>query len=184
MHSWRVLILPFIDQSSVYDEYDFGQPWNGPHNSQLSQRINNDIFHCPSSPQTAMSPLTDYVVIVGPNTVFPGGLSTSLSDISDGPENTILLAEIANSDVHWMEPRDLTADTMSFDVDDRFQSSISSHHTAGPAVVFPDSGSAYRIDESLRHDTIKALTTIAGNENVSRDKLARQNDKHGRHLAE
>ena len=184
MHSWRVLILPFIDETAVYEEYDFGESWNGPHNSKLSHRINKHIFRCPSSPHGDESPFTDYVVVVGPDTIFPGNLPTSLSDLHDGPENTILLAEVANSNIHWMEPRDLNADTMSFVVNDAIRPSISSHHTAGPAVVFLDYGSAYRIDASLRSDTLKALTTIAGNEHISRDKLARQNDANGRHLAE
>ena len=35
MHSWRVLILPYLDQQQLYDQYDFSEPWNGPNNQQL-----------------------------------------------------------------------------------------------------------------------------------------------------
>ena len=35
MHSWRVLILPFLDQQSLYNQYDFREPWDGPHNIKL-----------------------------------------------------------------------------------------------------------------------------------------------------
>ena len=35
-HSWRLLILPFLDQEDLYREYRFDEPWNGPHNSQLA----------------------------------------------------------------------------------------------------------------------------------------------------
>lgn len=35
-HSWRVLILPYLEQQTLYDRYDFNEPWDGPHNSQLA----------------------------------------------------------------------------------------------------------------------------------------------------
>jgi hypothetical protein len=97
----------------------------------------------------------------------------------DGPENTILLAEISNSDIHWMEPRDLRADEMSFTINDPTRPSISSPHSRGPAVVFADSIRAYRIDRSLRPETLKALTTIAGGEPVLKWRLVRQNPRLG-----
>src|SRR4051812_11083639 len=30
MHSWRVLLLPYLDQAGLYDAYNFGEPWDGP----------------------------------------------------------------------------------------------------------------------------------------------------------
>jgi hypothetical protein len=175
MHSWRVLILPFLDHARVYDEYDFAEPWNGPHNRTLADQIYSDIFHCASGPHAGRSPLTDYVVIVGPETPFPSDRSTTLADMRDGAENTILLAEIGNSDIHWMEPRDLRVDEMSFTINDPAQPSISSPHSRGPAIVFADSIRAYRIDRSMRPATLKALTTIAGGEPVFRERLHRRN---------
>ena len=35
MHSWRVLILPFLDETDVYNRYDFNEPWDGPNNRKL-----------------------------------------------------------------------------------------------------------------------------------------------------
>ena len=37
MHSWRVLILPYLDYDSLYKQYDFKEPWNGPKNKQFSE---------------------------------------------------------------------------------------------------------------------------------------------------
>lgn len=173
MHSWRVLILPFIDQADVYNEYDFDEPWNGPNNRKLRSRIFNDNFHCNSGPHMGESSMTDYVAVVGPNTAFPGSTSISLGDMRDGPENTILLVEIANSNIHWMEPRDLMADDMSFVANDPVKPSISSPHSKGPAVVFADRITVYRLDASLRSQTLKALTTIAGEERASKEALIR-----------
>src|SRR5438105_1376638 len=37
MHSWRVLILPYLERNDLYQQYDFNEPWNGPHNSRLAE---------------------------------------------------------------------------------------------------------------------------------------------------
>ena len=47
MHSWRVLILPFLEQQSLYEQYDFREPWDGPNNIQLLGNM-PDVFSCPS----------------------------------------------------------------------------------------------------------------------------------------
>ena len=121
---------------------------------------------------------------MGEDTLFPGASSVTLDDITDGPENTILLVEIADSDIHWMEPRDLDVDTMSFTVNDPLRPSISGPHPNGPAVVFVDRLTAYRIDSSLRPETLRALTTIAGGEPVTKDSLVRSSQWTGRQLVE
>jgi Protein of unknown function (DUF1559) len=41
MHSWRVLILPFLAQQELYRAYNFDEPWNGPNNRNLESRIGN-----------------------------------------------------------------------------------------------------------------------------------------------
>ena len=184
MHSWRVLILPFLDGQDVYRQYDFAEPWNGPNNLKLADKINLYTFQCPTGPNLHTSLMTDYVVVVGPKTAFPGNQSTAFDDIQDGRENTLLLVEIANSNIHWMEPRDLNFNEMSFVVNDPQRPSIASPHSCGPGVVFADAIAAYRLDQSLRPTTLEALTTIAGREPVIREKLLRHSEKCGRQLAE
>jgi hypothetical protein len=173
MHSWRVLVLPFLDGNDIYTQYRFDEPWNGPNNRDLARRRSNALWHCPNTSHQDDSPLTDYVLITGPGTAFPSPATTTLADFLDGPANSILLVEIANSEIHWMEPRDLEVDRMSFRVNDRTQPSISGLHPAGPAVVFADAITAYRLEASVRPTTVRALTTIAGGESVSRKGLIR-----------
>jgi hypothetical protein len=176
MHSWRVLLLPFLEQKRVYDEYDFSEPWDGPHNRTLAGRINLDAFHCHSGSHGSNSPVTDYVVVTGLETLFPVEEVASLGDISDGPENTILLVEIADSDIHWMEPRDLDLKTMSLTINDPSRASISAPHALGPAVVFADAIRAIRIRPTLRPETLRALLTRSGGESISRDSVLQTDD--------
>ena len=163
VHSWRVLILPFIEERSLYEAYRFDEPWNGPNNRKLADRM-PEIFHMPSEP--ASTALTNIVAIVGPGTAFPGSGCTRIDEFADGPDNTILLAEITASDIPWLEPRDLRVGQMSFTVNDRRKPAISSSRRRGPYVVFADSIHTYQLSPSLRPEALEALTTIAGGEKM------------------
>lgn len=163
MHSWRILILPFIEERSLYESYDFNEPWNGPHNSRLADKMPS-IFHMPSEPPS--SSMTNIVAIAGPGTAFPGSRSTRKADFSDGLDNTILLTEITDSKINWLEPRDLHVEEMSFVVNDKRRPSISCSRKRGPFVVFGDSIHTHQVSASLRPEALRALTTIAGAERV------------------
>ena len=82
MHSWRVLILPFIEQSALYQKYDFSEPWDGPKNSKLLSSMPH-VYSCPSVARTAAgrSTCTSYLAVVGPTTVWPGRATRSLNEI-------------------------------------------------------------------------------------------------------
>ena len=147
MHSWRVLVLPYIEEGSLYKAYDFSEPWNGPHNSKLADKMPS-IFHMPSEPPSTS--VTNVVAITGPGTAFPGSRSTPKAEFTDGLDNTILLAEIADSNINWLEPRDLQVEGMSFAVNDKRKPSISSSRRLGPYVVFGDSIRAHQVSPSLR----------------------------------
>src|SRR5262245_34901715 len=113
-HSWRVLILPFLGAEPLYGSYRFDEPWDGPHNSKLADGIllhkDYSPLHCPSDkPESGkLNPLmTSFLAVVGPGTVWQEGKSVKQRDVTDDPDATLLVVEVANSGVHWMEPRDL-----------------------------------------------------------------------------
>lgn len=166
MHSWRVLILPWLEEQALYDQYRFDEPWNSPHNQSLARYMPRSY----RSPTEPFSPTrTNVVVIVGPETAFPGTRSTKLADFKDGSANCILLAEVADSDINWMEPRDLDTATMSFQVNDPNKPSISAVRWRAPYVIFADTIHAYALPHDFKSDDLKALTTIGGGEPVKRD---------------
>jgi hypothetical protein len=73
MHSWRVLLLPFIEHKALYDEYRFDEPWDGPHNRQLADYMPS-VYRCPSDPgANPRLPISSYLAVVGPETIWPGG---------------------------------------------------------------------------------------------------------------
>ena len=111
MHSWRVLLLPYIDQKSLYDKYQFDEPWDGPNNSQLLKEFSGylNIYQCPSDVTDEENQgFVSYLAVVDDRTAWPGAEARAIKEFSDGASNTILLIEAHTQGIHWMEPRDLT----------------------------------------------------------------------------
>ncbi|HEV3120634.1 MAG TPA: DUF1559 domain-containing protein [Isosphaeraceae bacterium] len=161
MHSWRVLLLPYLEQLEVYNAYNFSEPWNGPNNSKLAGRIGS-IFRRPESNEDPTK--TSFVAIVGAETAFPGARALKLDDIGDGTSNTIIFVEIPNSDISWMEPRDLAFDQMSFKVNPPHGRAIGSPY--GAARIALVDGSVRSLKDKVDPKVLRALITAKGGETV------------------
>jgi hypothetical protein len=166
MHSWRVLVLQFIDED-LYRQYSFNEPWDGPNNRRLADKIRG-IYHCPSDPGSPDN--RSFVAVVGPGTAWPATGSVKTSDMRDGPENTIWVVETAESGINWMEPRDLTFGQMDFHVNGESRNSISSCHTGSANVISADCR-VIVLRDTLQPETVRAMLTIAGDETISPDAL-------------
>ena len=163
MHSWRVLILPFLDSQHLYEQYDFDEPWDGPNNSKLAERMPSS-YHCPSAPDDG--PVTNYVAVVGEGTAFPGTESISREKITDGTWNTLQIVEVADSGIHWLEPRDLDFGAMDFAINGDGGRGISSPHDDGVHVQYGD-GTVRLLRDDTPEKTVRALLTIQGGEAVA-----------------
>jgi hypothetical protein len=105
---------------------------------------------------------TNYLAVVGPQTVWPDAGTRSEKDLTDGPSSTILVVENRGAGIHWTEPRDLSFAKMSLELNR--PNGISSKY-ADPAVVMAD-GRVIRLEQNLRPDVLKALLTVSGGEPV------------------
>jgi prepilin-type processing-associated H-X9-DG protein len=166
MHSWRTLILPEIEEGTLYATYHFDEPWNGPRNRTVTQVEVRD-FQCPEDKPKPFE--TSYVAIIGPGTAWsvPGG--AKLSDITDGPENTILLVEMKNSGIKWAEPRDLDLNNLPPGLTKQNLLHSLSNHAGGFNAVFADAHVEF-IPETIPWTDFEALLTIAGGEKVDRSR--------------
>lgn len=107
-HSWRVLILPYMDHQELYDKYSFDEPWDGPNNIKLLDQI-PDIYRCPADKhRNGQSTHTSYLAVLGENTFWPGTRGRTIKEITDGTSNTIAVMECHSQGIHWIEPRDLS----------------------------------------------------------------------------
>jgi len=180
MHSWRAFILPFVDEATLYHQYRFDEPWNGPHNQVLHERINVNARGCPGDPVVYRTVAgTNYVAVVGPETAWPGDRAMRLEELEDGPESTILLIEASPALVNWFEPHDLTFESTTFSINGPDQTSLSSYHATEPSMPWQNAvpyvhvlmvdGSVKRLPASTPPETVRALLTIAGGEDVHVD---------------
>jgi len=110
VHSWRVLILPYLDQRGLFAEYRFDEPWNGPNNRKLLHRM-PDVYRCPSHGhhgEAASEYFTNYVALLSPEGVFRGSVPTR--EIKGDSSQTLLVADVDEQAVEWMAPDDLSAE--------------------------------------------------------------------------
>jgi hypothetical protein len=116
MHSWRVLILPYLGYGALCKAYDFTEPWDGAKNKKLLTAC-PQLYQCPSDPNANASGATktSYVAVLGRNAAWVGEKSRKLGpvDFPGSPSNTIMVVEVANSGISWMEPRDLSLDALA-----------------------------------------------------------------------
>ena len=100
----------------------------------------------------------------GPHQPRVGGTN----DCRDGLGTTLLVVEIANSGIHWMEPRDLHVSQMSRTINGQSGQGISSGHQGLACVALADGRARVMTDKTPRA-TIDALLTIRGGETIPDD---------------
>ncbi len=106
LYSWRVAILPYIEEQALYNELKKDEPWDSPHNIKLLSKMPK-VFQHPAA--KAIQPgRTVYQMFTGPGTLNQKGRKLSLTQITnvDGTSNTIAIAE-AKKAVAWSAPEDI-----------------------------------------------------------------------------
>ena len=155
--SWRVAILPYMEQEPLYEQYNSDEPWDSPSNRTLFAS-RPYCFTCPSDDKLGAEE-SSYVMIVGTGTVGgePNEVVT-IADIPDGTSNTIMGIEVAGAGICWMEPRDMTIDEAIAYITNPEASGLKHAHPAGIHALFAD-GSVHFIPKTIDPQTLRNLLT-------------------------
>ena len=157
LHSWRTLILPYMEERQLYSRIDFSKPWDHPDNEFAMER-EIPSYTCPSS--SLETGHTLYLVIVDPQCVFPGETPITFREITDGTSNTVMVYETDPAkSVHWMEPSD--GDLTEFLA--AFSGSHRHSHTGGANCTFAD-GSVRFLSSNTTPAALRSMATINGGE--------------------
>jgi hypothetical protein len=154
LYSGRVLLLPFMEQKPLYDEFDKTQAWDSPANIGFSKQ-NLMVFTDPSSADR-IDGQTDFLFVVGKGTLFePPATGTGMASITDGTSNTMMAVDVADSGIHWAEPRDLV-------ISQPMSLPPGNHPNINLAVFYDGHTSA--IVKTTPQQMIRNLATCAGGE--------------------
>jgi hypothetical protein len=163
--SWRVAILPYIEQDSLYRQFKLDEPWDSEHNKALIDQMPK-TYLSPNAPPSQEPGMTYYQIFVGGGAVWenspkqPGIPRTFL----DGASNTLMVVEAAEP-VVWTKPDDLTYDPK------KPVQKLGARAGAKYLVAAFGDGSVRPIRIDLKEKTLRALITAAGGEVIDHSEL-------------
>lgn len=158
--SWRVQILPFIEQNNLYDQFKLDEPWDSPHNIKLLEKM-PDVFRSPVS--KAGKGMTTYRGVGGESGILQPGRKgrrggIGFGSITDGTSNTIFLIETSDElAIEWTKPDG------GIDPDSFVLAKLLGAYEEGINVAMCD-GSVHSIDRKIDASLLKSLMTRAGGE--------------------
>jgi prepilin-type processing-associated H-X9-DG protein len=156
--SWRVLLLPYMEQDQLYKQFKLDEPWDSPSNKPLVAQMPK-VYECPSWTEPPGSGTSIYQVLIGPGTLFEKAEGIPLSDVADGPSNTLMVVE-TRAPIPWTQPSGLEYAPKSP------IKGLGSKHPGGFNAAFGD-GSVHFIKDSIAESTLEALVTRNGGEAAS-----------------
>ena len=160
--SWRVHLLPYLDEVELHKQFRMDEPWDSEHNKPLIQKI-PDIYRSPRSGVELGK--TNYLAVGGKDAVISGiGEGVRVRDISDGLASTIMLLEVNdNRAVEWTKPAD-------FDWKENNPiDGLGELRGGGGFIVALADGSVQFFRNEIKPEVLKAMFTRAGGETVDPD---------------
>ncbi len=172
LHSWRVLLLPYLGQEQLYNEFRLDLPWDSSENRFAAQGNCPDVYRHPNATMMGLSDVSSYYVITGANTLFPGASSLSPSDVLDNAAQTMLVVEATPSVPSglWTQPIDLDFALLKGDLSSGGGYEPGGWSDGGAAIACVD-GRAHFLNDSTPPLVVRSLVTPRGNEQLPDDTL-------------
>jgi prepilin-type processing-associated H-X9-DG protein len=158
--SWRVLILPYINENDLYKQFKLDEPWDSEHNKKLLAKMPK-VYAVPGKTGPAGTD-THYRVFVGNGAGFDWVMGAKFQNFADGTSNTFLCIT-AETAVPWTKP-----DELEFNPD-KDMSRLVGLVVNGKAQVLMCDGSVRTLAKIPARATLNALITRAGGEVIGDD---------------
>jgi hypothetical protein len=154
-HSWRIEVLPYLDQPALYQQYKMDEPWDSENNKKVLAKMPAVFRHAGDDPASTNA---SYFAITGETTIFPGTQGSEFRDILDGMSNTIAVVE-AQREIPWTKPEDIAYDPA------KPLPKLGGHEPGVFTAGFGD-GVVRKIAQNIDEKTLRAMFTRAGGELV------------------
>lgn len=106
--SWRVAILPFMDEQELYEKFHLDEPWDSEHNLPLSKEL-PEVYSARNVPTPAG--MTVLQAVVGDDVGLRPLQQTVFRDFPHGLSNSVMIVQVdADAAVIWSKPEDLEID--------------------------------------------------------------------------
>ena len=178
IQSWRALLIPYLEgkgssaaKSSAQGRlgympgqtsmagYRLDESWDSNHNSQYHS-VNFPAFQLPGEGLTASLNHTGFMVIVGVDSLFvDNNLGKPLQSATDGLSSTLLIVQVEESGVHWLEPVDLDASKMSYVINGEFPGTGLSDEANTGAWVLTADGEPKFLPNSTSSSQLRGMVT-------------------------
>jgi len=156
LFSWRVALLPYLEQGALYNQLRLHEPWDSEHNKKvLAKAKMPKVFELPGV--QAGENKTFLQVFTGKNTPFDGPRGPGVGNFPDGFSNTLLVVEAAEA-VHWAAPGDIAYSPRVSPL-----RQVGRHYGKGTLAVRAD-GSVVTIAATATESDFRAAVTPAGGE--------------------
>lgn len=163
--SWRVAILPYIEEQALYERFHLDEPWNSPHNSKLIDEMppvyeslnmvlppGETVMQVPLSDKDAKEPV-----------FFIKGRQARFRDVLDGLSNTPMVVQVNPQDaVTWTKPADWEVNL------DNAKNGVGSAEPGGFHILLGD-GAVIFISQSIDAKLWRDMLTRAGGEVIQRE---------------
>ena len=157
-HSWRTLILPYLELEELYATIDLSKSWDDPANAHAYNKEMSEVFRCAIA--GCRKGNTPYLAIVAPDSCFRINKPRHYSEITDDHAKTLMVIEVdAKHSVHWMAPQD--ADEQ-FVLKSEPKSKL--RYFGGTFAAFVD-GHVEFLDAETPAAEVRAMISISGNDN-------------------
>jgi len=153
LYSGRVLLLPFMEQEALYNQFDKSKAWDSPENLPIS-RTTIRAFASPFA--SSGNGRCDFVFVTGAGTAFPPGKTTGFGDMQDGSANTLVVIETKAGPASWAAPGDWDPAT----------GAIPPGYFANHTIVGFADGHVQPLRTNPPYAHSKAISTIAGGEAI------------------
>ncbi|WP_373650627.1 DUF1559 domain-containing protein [Schlesneria sp. DSM 10557] len=156
LHSWRTLILPYLDEQKLYDSIDLAKPWNDRAN-EPARKTAVGVYQSPWGAED--STMTPFLAMVTPESVLRPMQSCKLEDVTDGASMTLMLIEVPTDQMgDWISPGDADDETLR-----KLASTTTSPSAKGVGILLVD-GSVRNLDYKIPLDQLRALVTVSGHD--------------------
>ncbi|MDA1230776.1 MAG: DUF1559 domain-containing protein [Planctomycetota bacterium] len=160
-HSWRVALLPWLDQEQLFDSYDRQSAWDTQANRLLLTQRPAD-YHCPEVTDPTYS---SYQAVLGIQTAWPFDSPSRIIDFTDGTANTAMVVDLHEFATEWTRPADPRFDDVMAAIP-RVQ-----QHSGTSNMLFAD-GSVRLVSNKIDPSVTRMILTPSGGRSLADNRAA------------